>query len=97
MPSRLALRANLANRTSRRDPSRERAKATNPAPIPTTVVVGIVTPDSTWWVAEEAGEGEVVVGDGVDVEDMTSWWSDLASSYFESIVSIVVEGTVANC
>jgi hypothetical protein len=79
MPSRLALRASLANRTSKRDPSRERAKATNPAPIPTTVVVGIVTPDSTWWVAEEAGEGEVVVGEGVVVEDMVSCWQILTS------------------
>ena len=60
----------MANRTSRRHPSRERAKATKPAPIPTTVVVGIVTPDSTWWVPDEVGEGEVVVGEGVVVEDM---------------------------
>ena len=75
----------MANRRSRRDPSRERAKATNPAPIPTTVVVGIVTPDSTWWVAEEAGEGEVVVGDGVVVEDMAIGWPDLASRESERI------------
>jgi hypothetical protein len=70
--------ASRINRIKRRVPSRERAKPTKPAPIPTTVVVGIWIPDSDGWgVFEWVGEGKVEVGDR-EVEDdipMRSMWA----------------------
>jgi len=52
------------NRIKRRTDKIDSAKQTKPAPIPTTVVVGILTP----WVEEWVGEEEEVVGEE-EVED----------------------------
>jgi hypothetical protein len=51
------------NRIKSKDERTMIANATNPPPIPTTVVVGIVTPDFVgYWVSEWVGEGLEVVG-----------------------------------
>lgn len=52
------------NRIKRRTDKIDSAKQTKPAPIPTTVVVGMFTP----CVAEWVGEGDVEEG-GEEVED----------------------------
>jgi hypothetical protein len=62
---------------------RKRAKPTNPTPIPTTVVVGIVTPDSTCRV-DDARDGVEVVGDGVVEDDIAV----TASTVVNSVVSL---------
>lgn len=55
------------NRIKRRTDKIDRAKQTKPAPIPTTVVVGIFTP----WVVEWVGEEEEVVGEEEVEDDIT--------------------------
>lgn len=54
---------------ARRLPNKDRAKATNPAPIPITVPVGMVTPDGACCRPEWVGEAVVVVGEAF-IDDM---------------------------
>jgi hypothetical protein len=66
MFSLLALRANRANRIDKRTLSNSKVPPKNPAPIPTTVVVGIVTPCVGVWVGEEeVGVDEEEVDDDI--------------------------------